>query len=335
MRKRRVSLSLVILLLAALSTSAIGGCDSKNERERQEDTIRIAFFPNITHTQALIMKEKKLLEKKLGSQYKVEWLDFNAGPEEVEAMFAGEVDIGYIGPVPAITAYNQSEGDVRIIAGASSGASVLVTREGLDIDTVEELSGKTVAIPNLGNTQHLLLLKVLEEHGLKPKANGGTVNVVPVANADEATVMGMKQVDAALVPEPWGSTLQKQIHAEVLLDYQEMWLDGNYATTVVMVGKDFMEENPELVQQFIDVHKDATAYIHDFPEDTKQSVNSQIESLTGKSLNEEILDHAFSRMIVSEEMPEKSVMEYAKVNKEQGFIKKMPSGDIMDDQFLK
>lgn len=332
MKKRYISITSIVLAL--ISIAVLAGCSNQEQKAGESNTIRVAFFPNITHTQALIMKEKKMLEKALGDDYKVKWLDFNAGPAEVEAMFAGEVDIGYIGPVPAITAYNQSEGDIRIIAGATGGGSVLVTREGLDIQTVEELSGKTVAIPSLGNTQHLLLLKVLDDYGLKPKANGGTVNVVPVENADEATVMEMGQVDAALVPEPWGSTLQKKIGAKVLLDYEDIWMDGNYATTVVMVSKDFMDQNTELVQTFIDVHKEATAYTNSHPKEASEVMNKQIQLLTGKSLDAQILDQAFERIVVSDELPSVSVMEYAKVNRKQGFIKAMPGKEILEDKFL-
>ena len=164
----------------------------------------------------------------------------------MEALFAGDIDIGYIGPVPALSANVKSQGDVQILAGATKGGAVLIQRKGAGIRSVENLAGKSVAIPQIGNTQHLSLLKLLKDNNLKPVTEGGNVTVNAVANADVANIMQRGDIDAALVPEPWGATLLEQ-GAEMVLDYQQIYLEGQYDVAVVVVRKEFMESNPELV----------------------------------------------------------------------------------------
>ena len=210
-----------VLLISTLFSLLLGitGCNSKSN---QQPEIHIGYFNNITHAQALLMKAEGSLEASLGDSATVTWTAFNAGPAEVEALFAGDIDIGYIGPVPAITANVKSQGDIQILSGATKGGAILVKREGTDINSVEDLDGKIVAIPQLGNTQHLCLLNLLAEHGLAPTSDGGTVTVAAVANADVSNTMTNEDIDAALVPEPWGSTLLSQ-NAELLMDYDTIY----------------------------------------------------------------------------------------------------------------
>ena len=151
----------MILAGIALSTLfAISGCGTSKD---EVNSIKVGYFNNVTHAQALLMKSEKSLENTFGKDINVKWTAFNAGPAEVEALFAGDIDIGYIGPVPAISANVKSNGDVQILSGAAKGGAILIRREGAQISGVKDLAGKTVAIPQIGNTQHLSLLKLLEE----------------------------------------------------------------------------------------------------------------------------------------------------------------------------
>lgn len=228
-----------LLLTGIIAITAFGviGCGSKDDKNKE---VHIGYFNNITHAQALMMKAEGTLDKSLGDDVNVKWTAFNAGPAEVEALFSGDIDIGYIGPVPAISANVKSKGDVVIISSATKGGAVLVKRKGSDINSVADLDGKVVAIPQIGNTQHLCLLKLLADNGLKPDTAGGTVKVSAVANADVANTMERGDIDAALVPEPWGATLLAN-DAELVLDYKDIYDNGEYDVAVVVVRKEFME----------------------------------------------------------------------------------------------
>ena len=115
-----------LILCIAITAGALCACGGG---EAATNEVRVAYFPNITHAQALYMKDQGIFEKALGDEYSVKWTAFNAGPAEVEALFAGEIDLGYIGPVPAINANVKSHGDVIIIANAcDAGAKRFLCR---------------------------------------------------------------------------------------------------------------------------------------------------------------------------------------------------------------
>ena len=164
--------------------------------------------------------------------------------------------------LPAISANVKSKGDVSLISGASQAGAELVKAPGSDIKSAKDLDGKTVAIPQIGNTQHLCLLKLLSDNGLKTVEEGGTVTVTDVENADVQNMMDQGNIDAALVPEPWGTTLVNS-GAEIVLDYDEVYKDGDYPVAVVVVRNEFMEEHPDLVNEFLAKHEEVTAYMQE------------------------------------------------------------------------
>lgn len=308
-------------LVGALVMAALGvaGCGSGSKKAEE---VNVGYFNNVTHAQALLMKAEKTLENSFGD-VKVNWTAFNAGPAEVEALFAGDIDIGYIGPVPAISANVKSKGDVVILSSATKGGAVLIRRKDSGINTVADLSGRVVAIPQIGNTQHLSLLQLLKDNDLKPDTEGGTVKVSAVANADVANMMERGDIDAALVPEPWGTTLLEQ-GAELVLDYDEFYMDGQYDVAVVVVRKEFMENNPELVEKFLKEHEAATAKINDNREESLTIINTELKNATGKALGENIIAGAFERIGVSTEINRESVIGFANISKEQNFINELP-----------
>lgn len=329
MKKIKIIGSMILLMM----TFVLTGCSDKNAEGDKK--VRIAYFPNITHSQAMIMKSQGTFEEKIGEDYEVSWTSFNAGPAEVEALFAGEIDLGYIGPVPAINAYVKSKGDLQIIAGVTNAGAVLVSRSDLVLTDLKELDQKKVAIPQLGNTQHLSLLNLLSENGLAPTTKGGTVEVTAVANADIKALMDKKELDAALVPEPWGSILINDIQANLVLDATELWRDGDYSTAVVIVSKDFEQKNPELVKQFIECHKDATVYVNENLEEAKKIVNEEITKAVSKPIEDDILDSAFSRLIFSSDISVDSIKAFAELNLQEDFIKELPDDQLTNESYLK
>lgn len=312
-----------LLVFGTFILAAVGmtGCGSDNSNGGTE--VNVGYFNNVTHAQALLMKSENMLEDSMGEDVSVNWTAFNAGPAEVEALFAGDIDIGYIGPVPAISANVKSNGDVVVLSGATQGGAVLIIRKGSGIKSVKDLSGKTVAIPQIGNTQHLCLLDLLEKNGLKPVSEGGDVNLSAVTNADVGNMMERGDIDAALVPEPWGATLLAQ-GAELLLDYDEIYMGGKYDVAVVVVRKEFMEEHPDLVEKFLEEHEAATKRINEDVDTSLTLINEELQNATGKSLTEDIIKEAFTRIGVSTELNREAMMGFADISKEQDFIKTIP-----------
>lgn len=318
---KRIGKSIITMALLVTMILSLTACSSTKE---EKTSVRIAYFPNITHAQALTMKSQKTLEEKWKDRCDVSWKSFNAGPAEMEAIFAGEIDLGYIGPVPALSANVKSNGDVKIISNATDAGSVLLKRKDANIQSVKDLDGKKVAVPQVGNTQHLCLLHLLEENGLKTTDKGGTVTVNASSNADILNLIDNGSVDAALVPEPWGTTIEKNGNAEVLLNEKEVFMNGDYPVAVVVASSDFMKEHPDLVKEFLKAHQDASLYINQNTDEATNIINAEIKEATGKSLETDILKSAFSRMTINTKMNKKTILEFARISNEEGFINKIP-----------
>lgn len=324
---RRIAKSAFVLLIVISIIGIMAAC-SPQQKESKNTTVKVALFPNITHSQALIGKAEGQFQKALGETNKIDWKVFNAGPAEIEALFAGEVDIGYIGPGPAINGYAKSKGELQIVAGATDAGAVLVSRKDLVIKDIKELSGKKVAVPQFGNTQDLSLRNLLQENGLKDTTKGGTVEVRQAENPDIKTLLDKGDIDAALVPEPWGSRLEKEVKANIVLDFNQVWRDGKYTTAVVIARTKFIKEHPDLVEKFVKAHAELTDYINMNPDKAKEIVNAQINELTKKPLSKDILDASFKRLTVTNDPEKDSVKDFVKLSVNAGFLKQEP--DIKD-----
>ena len=287
----------VIAGVAAI-VAGLAGCGGTKKDADKTTEINVGYFNNVTHAQALYMKAQGTLDKAFDGKAKVKWTSFNAGPSEVEALFSGDIDIGYIGPVPAISANVKSKGDVSIISGASQAGAELVKAPGSEIESAKDLDGKTVAIPQIGNTQHLCLLKLLSDNGLKT--------------------------------EPWGSTLVKN-GAEIVLDYNGVYMEGNYPVAVVVVRNEFLKEHPDLVKEFLKQHEAATDEINQNADEAAKIINDEINAATGKSLSEDILQTAFQKLTISTEVNKDAVDDFAAISLEQKFIDQKPSDDFITE----
>lgn len=321
MKFARLGLALLVILSLV---GSLAGCSSNTASNSKNTTVRIGFFPNITHSQALVGKAEGQFQKALGEKNPIDWKAFNAGPAEIEALFAGEVDIGYIGPGPAINGYTKSKGDIQIIAGATDAGAILVTRKDLVLKNVGELSGKKVAVPQFGNTQDLSLRHILQENGLTDTTKGGTVEIRQADNPDIKTLLDRGEIDAALVPEPWGSRLVNEVKANVLLDHKQVWRDGQYTTAVVIARTKFIQEHPDIVEQFLKTHVELTSYINQNPDKARELVNGQIKELTGKPLDPGILSDSFGRLTVTNNPEKDSVIDFVQLSLDAGFIKQKP-----------
>ncbi len=299
-RNTRRALTLVAIASLAVLT-ACGGDDDGGDGGSSSgaaDELRLGYFANVTHSAALIGVEEGLIADELGDTELTTQV-FNAGPDVVEAVFAGALDASYIGPSPAINAYGQSDGDaVRIIAGAASGGAQLVVREG--IDSPEDLVGTTLATPQLGNTQDVALRTWLTEEGLENSIEGGgDVTIAPTPNADTLQLFQSGELDGAWLPEPWASRLVLEAGAKVLVDERDLWPEGKFVTTHLIVRTEFLEEHPETVEALLRGHVAAVQFAQDDAAAAKQSVNAGLEASGSDPIPTEVLDRAWENLEVT------------------------------------
>lgn len=316
---KKITRLISFFLSAALFAAALSSCGLKEDSSGKIN-VRIAYFPNIIHTQALVMKNRGTLEEKWKDVCNVTWTSFNAGPAETEALFAGEIDIGYMGPVPAINANVKSDGDVKIISNATNAGAVLLAGKDAGISSVKDLADKKIAVPQLGNTQHLCLLNLLTEYGL----SASDVTITASSNADIVNLIDSGRVDAAVVPEPWGTTMEKNGTAKVISDYNELFLKGDYPSALVIASNDFLKDHPDLAAGFLEAHEEATLFIQEHPEDMQEIVNTEIKAATGKSPDPDVIQSAFSRIKADSTLNTEAIMTFADISKQEGFIRSIP-----------
>ncbi len=219
------------------------------------NVLRIGYFPNITHAPAVIGIGNGDFQKKLGD-VKIEPHVFNAGPAAIEAIFANQVDVAYVGPGPAINGYVKSDGDLRIISGVASGGAAFVVRNDAGIQSPQDFVGKKFSSPQLGNTQDIALRTYLLNNGYKTSENGGSVTVLPASNSDIVTLMLKKEIDGAWVPEPWVTILLHQTNAKILVDERSLWPNGKFVTTNIMVRPEFLKDHPDVVKKLLEANID-------------------------------------------------------------------------------
>jgi NitT/TauT family transport system substrate-binding protein len=299
-RRALAVLAVAPLVLAAAACGSDSGptANAASDGDGVADELRLGYFANLTHAPALIGVQEGLFADELGDTTLTTQV-FNAGPDVVEAVFAGALDAAYIGPSPTINAYGQSDGDaVRIVAGAASGGAQLVVREG--IDSADDLRGTTLATPQLGNTQDVALRTWLTEEGLENSIDGGgDVTIAPTPNADTLTLFQSGELDGAWLPEPWASRLVVEAGAHVLVDEADLWPDGEFVTTHLIVRTEFLEEYPETVAALLRGHVAAVQFATADEAAAKESVNAALEAAGSSALAPEVLDRAWSNLTVT------------------------------------
>ncbi|WP_425147723.1 aliphatic sulfonate ABC transporter substrate-binding protein [Deinococcus sp.] len=309
-RSPRRTLFLTLLSLALPAAQA-----------QKATTVRIGYFPNLTHAPALVALERGDFAKAFG-KVSLQTKDFPSGTQLSEAFAAGTLDIGYVGPGPAINAVAKGL-PVQIIAGASNAGAVLIARKGVSIASFKDLAGKKVAVPSLGNTQDISLRHILKEQGLKSQVDGGNVSIIPVAPADVAAAFSNKGLDAALVPEPWGALLEAQGN-KLVLDEKAVWRGGNYPSALVIVNTQFAADNPQLVAAFVKAHLNAVNFILKNPPAAQTAIASQLFKLTGQKVNALVLQRALSHTRISADLDLDALKEYADLNREAGYAREVP-----------
>ncbi|WP_416967777.1 aliphatic sulfonate ABC transporter substrate-binding protein [Streptomyces sp. 4F14] len=292
--------------LPLLTLAACGyGSESKDTSSEQKvaagaekidglDSVKIGYFGNLTHGTALVGVQKGFFQKALGAT-KASYSTFNAGPSEIEALNAGSIDIGWIGPSPAINGYTKSDGkSLRIIGGSASGGVKLVVNPA-KIKSVADVKGKKIATPQLGNTQDVAFLNWIAEQGWKVDAQSGKGDVSVVRTDNKVTPDAYKSgsIDGAWVPEPTASKLVAE-GAKVLLDEASLWPDKKFVITNIIVSQKFLTEHPKAVEAVLKASVDTNKWINANPDAAKAAANAQLKIDSGKALPANVLDPAWS-----------------------------------------
>ncbi|MGH7440036.1 MAG: ABC transporter substrate-binding protein [Polyangiaceae bacterium] len=279
-------------LLGLVVLVFVGGDAACRRSATAEPRVTIGYFANLTHAQAVLGVASGDFERAV-APLKLETKLFNAGPSLIEALFAGEIDIGYVGPGPALSAYERSAGKgIVVVGGAAANGVVIVARKGSGITTLADLAGKRVATPQLGNTQDIsarhYLASVLKQTDLR--------SVMPVDNAEQAAMFNRGDVDAAWVPEPWGQRLVTETGATLVAEEKDLWPDKQFLLTLVVTTPEFLAKKPDVVKAVLKAHRAWTARLTSEPAAHVAELGDALFTLTGKRLPPGVLPVAIARV---------------------------------------
>ncbi len=304
-----------LLLLAMLA-----GCATAAEPAGKQ--LRLGYFPNLTHAQALYARATGAFDK-VGAR--IQWVAFNAGPTAIEALFTDAVDAAFVGPSPTINGYIKSKGEkFVVVAGSASGGAGLVVRGGAGIATEKDFGGKVIATPQLGNTQDIAARVWLAEKGYRLRERGGNVSLVALSNADQLTMFKKKQIDGAWTVEPWLARLEVEGGGTVFLEEKALWPDGRYATTHLIVNKTFLADNQEVVRNLIAALVEVTERINSDKAAATPILNDQLKRETGKALEAEVIQRAMARIELTWDPIGSSLKTSAEAAHRIGFLRAAP-----------
>ena len=331
MSRRWTAFVVPLFVAFALVTAACGDDSGSASAEGtnagpsgDQVTLRLGYFANITHATPLVGVGNGTFAETLGSGVELKTSIFGAGTEEIEALFAGAIDAGYIGPNPAVNGYVKSNGEaLRVVAGATSGGAALVVKP--DINGPEDLKGKVLATPSLGNTQDVALRAYLKDNGLSADTSGGgDVSIHPQENSQTLEAFKADTVQGAWVPEPWATRLVVEGGGKVLVDEKTLWPDGKFATTELIVSKKFLDDHPDVVKKLIEAQLATEKFIADNPDQAEQIANEQIEAITGKKIADGVLGPAFANLTFTNDPVATSVQQSAADAHDVGLLEEVP-----------
>jgi sulfonate transport system substrate-binding protein len=289
--------------VATVTALAAAGCASSSAASSSSAgsagdpvVLRLGFLTNITHAPALIGIAKGYFAKALGKNVKLEVHPFSTGTEEGTALLAGQLDAAYVGPNPAIKAWQTSKGKlIKVVSGAASGGAALVVKKG--INSPAQLKGQKLASPSLGNTQDVALRYWLKKNHLtSTHSGGGDVAITPIT-PNSAAVLQFKsgQITGGWEPAPYDIDMV-QDGGHVLVNEASLWPKGQFVTTNLVVTQKFIAAHPSAVNGLLKGQIQANNYIHSDVSGAEAAANKELTSLLGKGLDPSVLSAAFKQI---------------------------------------
>ncbi len=305
----------VILLAIAVGITANTGIDNS------ENSLRVAYFPNIGHAIPVVGMERGTFENNLGNTTAVESKIFDSGPQVIESLFAKSIDLAYVGPGPAINGFLKSENhDVLILSGAASGGASFIVHPNSEINSANDFAGKRIAAPQIGNSQDVSLRHYLSENGLKPYEKGGSVVVLNIPNPDIYTLFTKGEIDAAWVPEPWATILVQELDGERMFFEEELWPNEKFASVLLIGRQEYVKENPEIISKWLESHEQTVNWINENPQDTRIIFNDFMLNHMGQTLSDSVVDESLANLEITTDPVDDSIYTFAKRADSLGYL---------------
>src|SRR5271167_3307008 len=286
-------------------------------------TVRLGFLTNITHASALVGLKEGFFAKALGAAGTLKATAFSTGTEETTALLAGQLDAAYVGPNPAIDAWQKSSGTaIKIISGAATGGASIVVAKG--ITSASQLKGKTLATPSLGNTQDVALRAWLKQNGLATTTTGGGDAFIKPTTPNSAAVLEFEsgQIAGGSEPAPYD--------VEMVKDRGTVLLSETGVTTLLVVTQTFLAAHPAIVADLVKAQIQANDFIKSSPAAAQADANAELASYTGKPLKASIVAAAFKEITFTNDPDASSLTSDASQAQSLGLLKPVNLSGIFD-----
>jgi NitT/TauT family transport system substrate-binding protein len=292
MRRALVAAGAAAITLLAAACGSSGGSGSGSGQV----TLRLGFLENITHASALVGIKQGFLTKNLGHGVQLKLVPFSTGTQEATALLAGQLDAAYVGPNPAIKAFQTTNGKlIRVISGAASGGAELVVKK--NITSAAQLRGQKLATPSLGNTQDVALRFWLKQHGMTTtQTGGGDVHITPITpNSDAVLAFQSGQIAGGWEPAPYDEEMQA-LGGHVLVNEASLWPGGQFVTTNLVVTQAFLGAHPQVVSNLLKAQIQANNFLNNDKTAAETAANAELAKLSGKSLDSAALQASFAQI---------------------------------------
>jgi NitT/TauT family transport system substrate-binding protein len=308
---------------SSTSSSAAGGTSTATAAASAPVTVRLGYLANITHAPALIAVKNGYFTKELGSAGTVKTSTFTSGTQETTAILAGQLDAAYVGPNPAINAWEKSNGTaIKIISGVATGGASIVVKP--TITSATQLKGQSLASPSLGNTQDVAVRYWLKQNGLTTSATGGGDVSIKPTSPNSAAVLEFKsgQIAGASEPSPYD--------VEMVQDGGKVLLSEPGVTTVLMVTQSFLNAHPAVVADLLKANLDALNYIKSNPAQAQADANDELAAYTGKPLSSKVIGPAFKEITFTDDPDAASLTQDAQEAQSVGLLNPVNLNGIFD-----
>ena len=303
------------------SSSAAGG--SSSSAAAAPVTVRLGYLANITHAPALVAVKNGYFTKELGSAGTVKTTVFTTGTQETTAILAGQLDAAYVGPNPAINAWQKSDGAaIKVISGVATGGASIVVKP--TITSAAQLKGQSLSTPSLGNTQDVAVRYWLKQQGLTTSTTGGGDVAIKPTTPNSAAVLEFKsgQIAGGSEPSPYD--------VEMVQDGGKVLLSEPGVTTVLMVTQSFLSAHPAVVADLLKANLDALNFIKSSPAQAETAANAELAAYTGKPLSSKVLDPAFKEITFTDDPDVASLTQDAQQATSVGLLKTVNLSGIFD-----
>lgn len=327
-------LTLTLVLSACGSKEPAGGSGSAGSKSGAATTVRLGIFKNVTHAPGYVAIEQGLFKKYWGDNVKIDITAFDNGSDFSTALATDQIDLGFVGPGPSTNQYLKSK-NFRIISGSNNGGAVLVAGKDSGINSVKDLVGKTVAIPTKGSTNEISLRLLLQQNNLKVTTDKSGVQIIARAPADTLVAMRQKEIDATLIPEPWGTQMEQEGIGKVITPWDQIPpKNGNYPLTILVASDKFLKDHRDLAKGAIQANADAIDFIKKNPDKSYELINNQLKALSGKGMDTNLIKAAISHLNLTTDVSKEAIEEMAKVSIDAGYIKDVKKEDLDLSKFL-